>query len=109
MYADVGTLKTSRLQNGTGGLLYRLTDPSTSRTIVYLRSDDSAKYGAMIGKFIGVKGEVTSESALQMKVVVPTDAKEIDPNTLYRTAAAQIVPPSMLPKTADVSQQSGTE
>jgi uncharacterized protein YgiM (DUF1202 family) len=109
VYAAVGTLQTSSLQNGTGGLLYRLTDPSTSRTIVYLRSDDSSKYGAMVGKFIGVKGEVTSESALQMKVVVPTDAKEIDPNTLYRTAAAQIVPPSMLPKTADVSQQSGTE
>jgi uncharacterized protein YgiM (DUF1202 family) len=109
VYAAVGTLQTSSLQSGTGGLLYRLTDPATSRTIVYIRADDSSKYGAMIGKFIGVKGEVTGESALQMKVVVPTEAKEIDPNTLYRTAAAQIVPPSMLPRTADVSQQSGTE
>jgi hypothetical protein len=109
VYAAVGTLQTSSLQSGTGGLLYRLTDPATSRTIVYVRADDSGKYGAMIGKFIGVKGEITSESALQMKVVVPTEAKEIDPNTLYRTAAAQIVPPSMLPRTADVSQQSGTE
>jgi uncharacterized protein YgiM (DUF1202 family) len=103
VYAAVGTLQPSSLQIGAG-VLYRLTDPASGRTVVYVRTDDGTKYGAFIGKFIGVKGEVTTESALSMKVVVPTDAKEVDPNTLYRTAAAQIVPPSMLPKTANVSQ-----
>jgi len=101
LYAAVGTLQTSSLQNGNA-VLYRLTDPETSRTIVYVRTNDAARYGAMIGKFIGVKGEVTTESALSMKVLVPTDAKEVDPNALYRTIASQIVPPSMLPKTANV-------
>lgn len=101
VYAAVGTLQTSSLQNGNA-LLYRLTDPTTGRTLVYIRTDDPAKYGAMIGKFIGVKGEPTTESALSMRVVVPTDAAEVDPNELYRTVAAQIVPPSMLPKTANV-------
>ncbi len=101
VYAAVGTLQTSSLQNGNT-LLYRLTDPKTGRTVVYVRTDDPAKYGAMIGKFVGVKGEPSTESALSMKVVVPTDAVEIDPNEMYRTIAAQIVPPSMLPKTANV-------
>jgi len=101
LYAAVGTLQTSSWQNGNG-LLYRLTDPATGRTVVYIRASDTSKYGAMIGKFIGVKGEITTESALSMKVVVPTDAKEVDPNALYRTIASQVVPPSMLPKTANV-------
>ena len=101
LYAAVGTLQTSSWQNGNG-LLYRLTDPATGRTVVYIRATDASKYGAMIGKFIGVKGEITSESALSMKVLVPTDAKEVDPNALYRTIASQIVPASMLPKTANV-------
>ena len=101
LYAAVGTLQTSSWQNGNG-LLYRLTDPATGRTVVYVRASDAGKYGAMIGKFIGVKGEITTESALSMKVVVPTDAKEVDPNALYRTIASQVVPPSMLPKTANV-------
>ena len=104
VYAAVGTLQSSSLQNGNA-MLYRLTDPQTGRTIVYVRTNDTSKYGAMIGKFLGVKGEVTTESNLSMKVLVPTDAKEVDPNALYRTIASQIVPPSMLPKTANV----GTE
>jgi len=104
VYAAVGTLQTSSLQNGNA-MLYRLTDPQTGRTIVYVRTNDASKYGAMIGKFLGVKGEVTTEANLSMKVLVPTDAKEIDPNALYRTIASQIVPPSMLPKTANL----GTE
>ena len=101
VYAAVGTLQTSSLQNGNA-LLYRLTDPETGRTIVYVRTNDATKYSAMIGKFVGVKGEVTTEANLSMKVLVPTDAKEVDPNALYRTIASQIVPPSMLPKTANV-------
>jgi SH3-like domain-containing protein len=104
VYAAVGTLQTSSLQNGNA-MLYRLTDPQTGRTIVYVRTNDASKYGAMIGKFLGVKGEVTTEANLSMKVLVPTDAKEVDPNALYRTIASQIVPPSMLPKTANL----GTE
>jgi SH3-like domain-containing protein len=101
VYAAVGQLQTSSLQNGPA-VLYRLTDPSTGRTVAYVRTNDAAKYGSMIGKFVGVKGETTSESALAMKVIVPTDATEVDPNALYRTIAATIVPPSMLPKTANL-------
>ena len=102
VYTAVGELQTSSLQNGAG-LLYRLTDPTTKRAVAYIRTTDAAKYGGMIGKFVGVKGEMTSESALSMRVIIATDAAEVDPNALYRTIAATIVPPSMLPKaTANV-------
>ncbi|HEV2294901.1 MAG TPA: hypothetical protein VGR35_13695 [Tepidisphaeraceae bacterium] len=101
LYAAVGTLQTSSLQSGNS-MLYRLTDPKTGRTVVYIRTDDASKYAPLIGKFIGVKGEPATEPALSMRVVTPTDAIEVDPNELYRTVAAQVVPPSMLPKTANV-------
>ncbi len=52
IYAAVGTLRTSSLQLGTA-TIYRLTDPQTGRTVCYIRSDD-AKYGTMLGQFIGV-------------------------------------------------------
>jgi hypothetical protein len=96
MYTAIGTLQTSSLQLGTQ-TMYRLTDPANSRTVVYIRSDDP-KYAGMIGQFIGVKGELTTDPALSMKVVVPTDAKQVDPSALYKTLAAQVVPPSLFPR-----------
>jgi hypothetical protein len=36
-FTAVGTLRVSSLQGGTGGTLYRLTDPASGRTVVYLR------------------------------------------------------------------------
>ncbi|MGH7176781.1 MAG: hypothetical protein ACREJC_05315, partial [Tepidisphaeraceae bacterium] len=38
-FEAVGTLRVSSLQQGTG-TLYRLTDPATGRSVVYIRSDD---------------------------------------------------------------------
>jgi len=96
LYTAVGTLQTSSLQLGTQ-TLYRLTDPANSRTVVYVRSEDP-KYAAMIGQFIGVKGELTTDPALSMKVISPTDAKAVDQGALYKTVAATVVPPSMFPK-----------
>lgn len=103
MYTAIGQLQTSSLQLGTQ-TLYRLTDPANSRTVVYLRSDDP-KYAAMIGQFVGVKGEMTTDPALSMKVIVPTDAKQVDPNALYKTVAAQVVPPSLFPKVTSTSTE----
>ncbi|MGB7159147.1 MAG: hypothetical protein WBD40_13845, partial [Tepidisphaeraceae bacterium] len=100
-FAAVGMLQTSSLQNGKA-MLYRLTDPKTQRTVVYVRTNDTGKYGAMLGKLVGIKGEVTSEPQMSMRVVVPSDVEEVAEGDLYRTVAAEIVPPSMLPKTANV-------
>jgi uncharacterized protein YgiM (DUF1202 family) len=96
VYAAVGTLRTSSLQAGKG-VLYRLTDPQSGRTVCYIRSDDG-KVAGLMEKFVGVKGQVTTDPALSLKVVAPTDIVEVDPNQLYRQIAAQIVPPSMIPQ-----------
>jgi uncharacterized protein YgiM (DUF1202 family) len=103
VYTAVGLLRTSSLQIGKG-LLYRLTDPQTGRTVCYIRSDDQ-KYGGMLDKFIGVKGAVATDPQLALKVVTPTDAAEVDPNQLYRQVAATIVPPSLLPPAQTASNQ----
>ena len=104
IYTAVGTLRTSSLQQG-GQMMYRLTDPATGRTVCYLRSDDP-KYGTLIGQFIGVKGELTSDPALNLKVVMPQEWAEVDPNQLFRGVGAQVVPPSLLPQ---ASQQASVD
>jgi uncharacterized protein YgiM (DUF1202 family) len=109
IYTAVGTLRTSSIQPG-GGTLYRLTDPQNGRTVCYVRSDDP-KYGGMIGQFIGVKGDLSTNPQLGLKVVAPTEVAEVDPNQLFRGIGAQIVPPSLLPQapTSVAQQAAGNE
>jgi len=96
IFTAVGTLRTSSIQPG-GATLYRLTDPQNGRTVCYVRSDD-AKYGGMIGQFIGVNGELSTDPSLGLKVVTPKDSAPVDPNQLFRGIGSQIVPPSLLPQ-----------
>ena len=98
IYTAVGTLQTSSLQQG-GMTLYRLTDPANGRTVVYLRSNDE-RMPRMIGQFIGVKGEVVTDQQLSLRVITPTDMQTVDPNKLFTSVAATIVPPSLLSKAA---------
>ena len=109
IYTAVGTIRTSSIQQG-GGTLYRLTDPQNGRTVCYIRSDDP-KYGGMIGKFIGVKGDLSTDPSLGLKVVTPTEVADVDPNQLFRGIGSQIVPPSLLPQapTRVAQQASGNE
>jgi len=79
--------------------LYRLTDPANGRTVVYLRSNDE-RMPRMIGQFIGVKGEVVTDQQLSLRVITPTDMQTVDPNKLFTSVAATIVPPSLLSKAA---------
>jgi len=94
-YKAVGTLRVSSLQQG-GGTLYRLTDPKTGRTVIYVRSED-AKIGANIGQFIGIQGSITDEQQLNLKVITPTSYEPVDQSKINITIAAQIVPPSLMP------------
>jgi hypothetical protein len=94
LYTAVGDLQTSSLQLGNK-MLYRLTDPANGRTVCYLRSDDS-KYVNFLGKFIGVKGELTTEAQLSLKVITPTDVSEVDPSKVNHGVTATVVPPSMI-------------
>jgi len=94
-FAAVGTLRVSSLQQG-GGTLYRLTDPKTGRTVVYLRTDDQ-KIGTFLNQFIGVQGDMSTEQAINLKVVTPTSFEPVDQSKVNISIAAQIVPPSLMP------------
>jgi uncharacterized protein YgiM (DUF1202 family) len=108
VFTAVGTLRTSSIQNGNV-MLYRLTDPATGHTVCYIRAEDATKITPLMGKFIGVKGQLTTDPALSLKVVTPTDAAEVDPNQLFRGVASQLVPPSLVPTaTAQPQQASAT-
>lgn len=100
VYTAVGTLRASSLQVGAG-TLYRLTDPANGRTVIYIRSND-AKIAPMIGQFIGVKGDVIGDGQLQANVISPTAFEAVDPNKINTGVAAQVIPPSMLPRSASV-------
>ena len=106
LYTAVGTLRVSSLQQG-GTLLYRLTDPSTDRTTVYIRSNDP-KYAGLLGKFVGVRGDLTNDVRLRMKIVTTTDAEVVDASKVNTTVIATIVPPSMV-TTAAVDQADAGE
>lgn len=93
LFAAVGTLRTSSLQVGQG-MLYRLTDPASGRTVAYIRTNDP-KYAGFLGQFIGVKGKVTNDPQLKSILENPPDAQQVDPSLVNTKIAAQIVPPSL--------------
>ena len=102
MYAAVGTLRPSSLQVGNGPAsarttIYRLTDPATGRTLVYLRTGD-AKFNELVGQFVGVKGEIEPDAQLNLKVINPTLTEAVDPAKVNGSVAAEIVPPSLAGK-----------
>lgn len=94
-YTAVGTLRSSSLQFG-GRTLYRLTDPKSGRTVVYVRSDDPS-IGLLIGQFVGVRGEVTNDTRMSIRYVTPTQIEGVDPSKVNQSIVAGMVPPSMQP------------
>ncbi len=108
-YTAVGTLRASSLQQGTE-TLYRLTDPANGRTVVYVRTND-AKIAAMLGQFIGVRGEVQTDARLNLRVITPTAFEQVNPAKVGDKIAAQIVPSSLLPgaRPADATDTARTD
>jgi hypothetical protein len=105
-FAAVGTLRPSSLQNGPRGTtLYRLTDPETGRTLVYVRSKDP-QITALLNQFVGVKGEMVSDPLLRMRVINPTEAKAVDQAKVGGTIAAGLIPASILRNTPTVTTDS---
>ncbi|MGH7213278.1 MAG: hypothetical protein ACREIT_00645 [Tepidisphaeraceae bacterium] len=96
VFTAVGTLAASSLQQGRE-TLYRLTDPATGRTIVYLRTNDE-KVLLLLGQFIGVRGEVVMDEQLKLSVITPTMYEPADPTKIGSRIAAQMIPPSLVPK-----------
>jgi hypothetical protein len=98
-YTAVGTLRPSSLQQGPQGtMLYRLTDPDTGRTLVYLRSADKNQLASLLNQFVGVRGELRKDPLLRLNLIQPTEAKAIDQSRLGNGIAAAVMPPSLLPK-----------
>lgn len=102
VYAAVGTLWPSSLQVGTGGTLYRLTDPANGRTLVYVRSDDPT-IANMAGQFIGVQGKVLTDAQLGLQVISAAGFHAVDVSKVNNGIMAQIVPPSLNNKTPTAS------
>jgi uncharacterized protein YgiM (DUF1202 family) len=102
IYAAVGTLRTSSIQHA-GATLYRITDPDTGRTVAYIRTTDDGPM-ALLGQFVGVKGTITNDDALNLKMIDnPTVIEAVDQTKVNSSVAAQILPPSLLPHTAQAS------
>jgi uncharacterized protein YgiM (DUF1202 family) len=105
-FAAVGTLRPSSLQNGPRGTtLYRLTDPESGRTLVYIRSKDP-QITALLNQFVGVKGEMVPDPLLRMRVITPSEAKSVDQTKVGSTIAAGVIPASILRNTPTVTTDS---
>jgi SH3-like domain-containing protein len=102
LYAAVGTLRTSSIQHA-GTTLYRITDPETGRTVAYIRTRDTAPM-ALLGQFVGVKGAITTDDSVNMKMIEnPTLVEAVDQAKVNGSVAAQILPPSLLPRSSEAS------
>jgi uncharacterized protein YgiM (DUF1202 family) len=105
LFAAVGQLQTSSLQQGAFPL-FRLTDPGTGRTLVYVRSGD-ASLAQRIGQLVGVRGEITDDPTVNVKVVTPTGVEPLTAADMPHVAA-QIMPPTLLSAAAPAAAQPAT-
>ncbi|MGD0464236.1 MAG: hypothetical protein ABSB74_17270 [Tepidisphaeraceae bacterium] len=101
VFVAVGQLQPSSLQVG-GGTLYRLVDPATGRTEVYVRTSDP-KITGLMGQFIGVNGQRTDDPQLSLRVIDPTDALAVDESKVNTSVMASILPPSLLARQASAN------
>ncbi|HEX8342972.1 MAG TPA: hypothetical protein VF624_18870 [Tepidisphaeraceae bacterium] len=98
-FAAVGTLRSSALTMG-GKTLYRLTDPASGRTVVYVQTEDPDVIKNE-GRFVGVRGAVTDDTGRQIKFVQPTAVEQIEPTSVAKgDVTSTLTPPSLLAVTA---------
>jgi uncharacterized protein YgiM (DUF1202 family) len=101
VFVAVGQLQPSSLQVG-GGTLYRLVDPATGRTEIYVRTSDP-KITGLMGQFVGVNGPATDDPQLSLRVIDPTDALAVDEAKVNTSVMASILPPSLLARQASAN------
>ncbi len=108
VYEAVGLLVPSTLQV-RGGTLFRLCDPETRRTVIYLKADgDAARtLAGNLQRFIGVRGEVVNDRVTEMKYVNVSESAVVAPEDVFGSVAARIIPPSLL-DTATASADTGS-
>lgn len=93
-----GTLQNTTLQQA-GHVLLRLVDPATTHTLIYIKGSDAS----LLGQFVGVKGTIAHDDALNIDVLTPTTMVIVDPNSMGKTVTAEIMPPSMRPAAGAVT------
>jgi uncharacterized protein YgiM (DUF1202 family) len=101
VFVAVGQLQPSSLQVG-GGTLYRLVDPATGRTEIYVRTSDP-KITGLMGQFVGINGPSTDDPQLSLRVIDPTDALAVDESKVNASVMASILPPSLLARQASAN------
>jgi hypothetical protein len=71
-YAGVGKLGVSIIYDGKNlPKLFRLQDPTSGRTIAYLRPDKDFDLLGMLDQLIGVVGDKTYDGSLRLNIIVP--------------------------------------
>jgi len=92
-FAAVGKLSMSSLQFGNQ-TMYRLVDPASSRTIVYLRTNDPAT-SSLLDKFVGVHGVVSRDQVNKLAYIAPKSLEAVDPSQVNVKIFAELTPPSL--------------
>lgn len=92
-YTAIGRLVQSSLQIGNQ-TLYRLVDPATSRTIIYVRSGDKP-LGENLDKFVAIEGQVVSDEAAKLTYVQPTKVESVEPKQVNVKIFGEYSPPSL--------------
>jgi hypothetical protein len=93
-YQGLGKLTVSSLQIG-GASLYRLVDPNTGRTVVYIRTD-SPEVAEHMGQFIGIKGKVVKNEKMRLTYIEPESFAEVDVKLVSTKVFAEYTPPSLI-------------
>ncbi len=77
-YTAIGRLKRSRVYDGrTLPLLYRLEDPSSGRTIAYVRPNDALSIQSGVGRIVGIVGIERDDPGYRIRIITP-ERFEID-------------------------------
>ena len=62
------------------------------------------RFRRLLGQFVGVKGTITTDDSLNLKMIDnPSVVEPVDQTKVNSSVAAQILPPSLLPHTAQAS------
>jgi hypothetical protein len=94
----VGQLYASSLQI-SDGVLFRLCDPETKRTLIYLHASGETvdTLTAKLGGFVAVRGETVTDGSIDLTFIEVAESTRVDPEDVFGSIAAKLVPPSMIP------------
>jgi hypothetical protein len=75
---------------------------------VYLKGNDP-KIVALMGQFVGVQGQLTTDDRAGLKFIAPQDIQACDQGKVNTTVSAQITPPSLLRQSTQGQASTGNE